>query len=351
MKKLLFSVLIYSLFITSCDENSGGPEESGYDRQPYLTAYADNYIVPKYSSYLDKVSNLMVLAEQYKQESTDLGTLRASMLEAWKEWQYVAFLDFGPASDKGLLAQSNTYPTNTDRIEANISKDSYKLSAVSNYTAKGYPALDYLLFTKEEHTQSEKEYIYELSKDLYQLTEATSKAWEDYRDIFVEADGNDVGSSLGLMINSFNQYLERDFRNGKLAIPLGWKTGGTVMPSHTEAYYSGASNVLLVEGSKALKAFFMNNNDGTSSKSLQDMIAAVGTRFQSGNLPESVEADLDVMIEESAELKNPVAESLISDYYAVDEAFVASKKLVVQFKSNIPSALGVMITYQDNDGD
>jgi len=351
---VLFCWLSVLLSITACVEDDQPTDGShGFERQPYLADYAENVIIPGYKQYLESLTELQSAANDY-QTDDNLAFLKECVLKSWYKWQYIAFYNFGPALENGILAQTNTYPTNITRVESNISADAYKLGSVSNYAAKGFPALDYLLFSKDQHTTAERKYIKDLVDDLTSLADKVVDEWSQDSEVeaFISRDGNDVGSSLGLMINAFNQYLERDFRNGKIAIPIGWQSGGTILTDHIEGYYSGDSKELLLHGAKGIRAFYNNiSPEGIDKLGIKEMLETIGTRYQDGNLTDEVENDIQYLIESIENINAPMDELLLEGSDDLNTIYVATKKLVVQFKSNIPSALGVMITYQDNDGD
>ena len=87
------------------------------------------------------------------------------------------------------------------KIESNIQNNGYNLDAASNYSAKGLPVLDYLLF----HT-SQSELLIELMdearvtymKDCFDMMSRVAyvvNGWDVYRNVFVDSEGNDQNSS------------------------------------------------------------------------------------------------------------------------------------------------------------
>ncbi|MDO1502670.1 imelysin family protein [Winogradskyella maritima] len=71
--------------------------------------------------------------------------MRASWLNAYKAWQHVELFEIGPAETVGFQLNMNIYPTDNEKIDGFIVNGSYDLSLSSNRSAKGFPALDYLL--------------------------------------------------------------------------------------------------------------------------------------------------------------------------------------------------------------
>jgi predicted lipoprotein len=352
MKNLFLFFISISILLSACEDGQQGVgTEDAFDRSTYLEYYAENIIQPAYNSYDSKLNSLVSdLSVQF--ENFDIEAARGSFKSAYIDWQKAALYNFGPALENNILAQTNTFPTDTAKINSNVSAGIYKLSSVSNYDAKGFPALDYLLFNEETLTENELNHALSIAQDMKAISAKVVNKWNgDYYNTFIERDGNDVGSSLGIMLNAFNMYLERDFRNGKLAIPLGFKTGGTPMPGKAEAYYSGFSNDLLQEGAKAIRTFYLASELDNTGKGLYGMLSDIGDRYQSGNLPDEILQATSELISNSENLSSDIGYLSTKNDPLLNDTYTSAKKLVVHFKSNIPSALGIMITYQDNDGD
>jgi len=50
-------------------------------------------------------------------------------------------------------------------------------------------------------------------------------------------------------------------------------------------------------------------------------------------------------------LSDPLSENIVNDQTQVEATYAELQKLIVLFKVDMPSRLGILITYQDNDGD
>ena len=61
-------------------------------------------------------------------------------------WQHVEMFDIGLAEVNYYKSKMNIYPTTVSRIELNIQNGNTDFNNSNNYSAQGFPALDYLLY-------------------------------------------------------------------------------------------------------------------------------------------------------------------------------------------------------------
>ena len=153
MKRIL-GVLLFLSLVWACstdndseiiDPNPGS--EVTFERSTLLTNWADNIIVPSYEAFAADLSSLSASFNTFKANASEenLSALRASWMKTYKTWQHVDMFEIGPAETVGFRLNMNIYPTDTQKIDANVSSGIYDLSLSSSRDAKGFPALDYLI--------------------------------------------------------------------------------------------------------------------------------------------------------------------------------------------------------------
>ena len=100
-----------------------------YNRRALLQNLSDNYIVPGYSGYSASVLSLESAYSVLVANPTaaNLDVLKSSYKALALNWQKVAFLEFGPAEDISLRAQTNVYPVDTSLINSNITSGSFNV--------------------------------------------------------------------------------------------------------------------------------------------------------------------------------------------------------------------------------
>ncbi len=352
-----FSIIIIALFtLHSCK----GDVEPEFDREAMLTSMASGLILPDYAQMESELGTLETSASNFttSPDASNLAILRTSFLDAYKTFQHIKLYDFGPASDFGIKAAMNTYPTDTTKINMNISSGTYTLGAAANIDAIGFPAVDYLLFfgddtqvidrfTSAPDAASAKIYLNALIQKMKDEFKPVNDQWKaSYQTTFIAANGTDVGSSLSLMFNEFVKDLEL-LKNAKIGIPSGQFSGGMPLPEFVEAIYSGHSKVLALESISALKTFF---NGGTEI-GLDDYMDFIEESQDLAVNAAAINTQFDVSISKMSALGDSFSSDIPTNFTGFTEAFQEIKKLVAQTKTDIPAALGVLITFSDTDGD
>ena len=174
---------------------------------------ADNIIVPRYSNFDNALSDLSLELNNFNNsELSSLESLQQKFIETYLAWQTVSAFEFGPAGEISVSLRSNinNFPTDESRIESNIQNNDYNLEVASNYSAKGLPALDYILFHASQDQlimeladESRVNYMKDCVSNMKSRVDYVVNAWDTYRNTFVESEGNDQNSSLSLFFNYF----------------------------------------------------------------------------------------------------------------------------------------------------
>jgi predicted lipoprotein len=350
--KLALLVALCATSFVGCKDPE--PQGDNFDREALLINWADNIIIPSYEGYLSKVEGLQLSIQEFGLETSEenLEILKTALFETYNEWQKVQAFEFGPASNRALLETTNTYPTDTVAIVEAVGSDTWMPGTPATLDNIGLPALDYLVNASELEgfTPQSIEHIERLVDYLHTETHAVIEAWEtEYRDEFVSSAGTEMGSSVGEVLNAFNQVYESSVRHQKLGLPSGISTfSQTPLPHLVEAQHAKNWSVELLRTS--LESF-ENIYLGGDGVGLDDYLISLGeTEYGAG-----LDADIKVQIEASHLaidlLEDPLAEFVVDHQSDAFEIYAELQALVVLWKVDMMSSLGVLITYQDNDGD
>ena len=361
----------FLILLSSCvDSTEQTPEQ--VDRKPLLENLADQVIIPAYTQLNTEVAalNTSISAFVNTPNTTTLAKAKADFLKAYSTWQRVEFFDFGPAFDQTLRAQANTFPTDNFSIENNVNTGTIALTSISNNNKKGFPALDFLLFgdnktdqqildlyTSDSKAQNRKNYLAAVSEDLKKVVSNVYGAWNagegNYRATFIQKDGTDVGSSLGQFINALSQSMESFTRDAKIGIPLGKRSQGILIPKNTEAYYSGNSIALASANVQGIIDAFRGatNANAAQTQSLLSYLNQLGAKYNGANLSDALDQQLQTALAKMKTIPDPYSKSLETHSNQANETYLELQKTVILVKVDLASALGILISYQDNDGD
>lgn len=358
-------IIILSGILNACD-NSGG-EVVNFDRQAMLTNYAENIIVPGYQVYQQEVANLETVVNTFTStpDADNLNAVREVFKDTYLSWQRVSFYEFGPAMDQLLRTSTNSFPADFISIDNNIASGDYNLESLSNNDAKGLPAIDYLLYGIAEgeiaivneyvNSENSRQYLIDVIADMKVRIDAVVTEWTsgEYSEDFISRDGTDVGSGLSMLVNTYNQHFERFTRDAKIGIPLGIRSSGIPIPNNVEALYSGISLQLTLANVRAIYQMYWGQSPVLSQDGIgiHDYLEALDVQFNGSTLSEEIDQRYSAAIDLLETIPPPLQTAVTDHQTAVEAAYNALQVLVVLNKVDAASAMGVTITYADNDGD
>jgi predicted lipoprotein len=362
--KLLIVLMLTVLF--SCKKKAGNDpvdETSTFNKQELLVNMADQVILPAYRNFKTSLDSLAGAYENFKASATlsDYQLLKKKLHVAYLRYQRISLPGFGPGEDAGIRINFNIFPCDTVKIRNNINSGTYNLATASNTDTKGFPALDYLFYgsgkPEAEMMQlfsntNRQKYVSDLLADMSGKINAVISAWEGtYRATFTNSLGTDVGSSIGFLVNQISYELDY-LKNFKIATPLGLRSGGTPLPANSEAYYGGQSTGYALETLNAIENFYRGRSfSGQDGKGFDDYLDHLDARHGDQALTAAISGQFASARTKLTEVGNPLSDKVITGSTPVEAAYKELVKLLVLLKTDMPSSLGVVITYQDSDGD
>jgi uncharacterized protein len=368
MKRFLniyFLLVAVVILQSSCDNDL--KKEVNFDRKGMLENIGKNIIVPNYTLLKSSVDALETsLMNFYDQPNIDkLAVAQQKFKDAYLKWQDCSIYEFGPADERILRTTVNSFPTRPDVIESNISSGTYNLGAASNLVAKGFPSIDYLLFDEAgdnsailakyqgDNATNRKAYLLAVVGDIKANVDYVYNKWTSggYLQTFINNDGTDAGSSIGFLVNQLNFDYEM-LKNEKIGIPLGKKSlDGHRFPREVEGFYSGISKDLAMTHLKAFENVFLGfgTSDGLG---FDDYLNALEAKASTNEpLTNAIINQLGKAKGTLSLVQNPLSVAIENNTQEINTAYVEIQKQVRYFKSDMPSVLGVIIQYTDNDGD
>lgn len=355
MKQL--SILLISIFaIVGCKKP---PEVTDFDRGAMLTDMSSSIIQPAYDKMSTSLTSLKLKSVNFNASPTltTLNEIKTAFNQAYLDFEACKMLNFGSMDDYGIVGAMNTYPIDSNKINSNISNGNYTLGAVDNIQAIGLPTVDFLLYHKSEleiiteftintEAANRKTYLFDICEKMENEFNLVLNEWNTSKVGFAESNGNDIGSSTSLLFNAFVKDLEL-IKNAKIGIPAGYQTAGETLPHYVESFYSAQSIDLAVANLNALKNVF----NGGELIGFDDYIRDVEGGTVENSLADNINAQFDAAIAATNAINNPFSDQVDANAAAVLEAFNEVKALLTYIKTDMSSILGLLITFQDNDGD
>ena len=368
-----YSLIFSFIFLFSCSEDNSTPASSdNYDRKELLSNLVNNIIIPAHQNFNNELQLFESTVNSFDDDRSisNLEMIQDQFIVAYRAWQYIEMFNIGYAEEIYYASKMNIYPANTTRILENINSDNVDLDGNSNqFSAQGFPAIDYLLFGLAENNiqildiysidnNSTFTYLNLLVSKMIDNTDAVIDYWETNRQDFINSTGNTSSSSLNMLANDFVYYYEKGLRANKIGIPAGVWSGE--IPQNVEAYYkSDISKILAIEGLQASTNFFKGIHFGqsqTNGEGLYDYLAYLDdTNYSDSSMFIGLQDDIldsfDNSMIKLEQLNNNFALQIETDNIKMLEAYDAIQQGVVRLKTNMLSILGISVDYYDADGD
>jgi len=361
--------LVCIVLAVACSKSGGGggtPPPTG-TKDEVLVNLGTNIILPSYQQLSASTATLdaAVTAFNASPSLTTLTAVQGAFKDAYKKWAACSEFEFGPAADQFLTTHfTNAFPTDTVLIKGNVNGAVYVIDGISNFSAQGFPALDYLLFaygndaviarfTTDAHAAGAKQYLAALSASLKTKTAAVTNAWSttggNYLAKFINATGVDAGSSLSLLLNAYVLDFDVNLQNYKIGIPIGIYGPTTLpkSPAKVEAVYSGLSDQLLIAQVQAFQNIYL----GAADKGIDDKVAATNAQKNGGSLNDAIKTQLTAVLTRMQGLPEPLSLGITNNNTTINDAFTEVRKMTVLLKVDMSSALGIKISFADDDGD
>lgn len=352
---------------TGCDPQGNSSQTSFFDREAFLSHVGDSIILPAYVDFEHQAWALHEMVSSFEDGNCTTQAIEASreqLKATYEAWQHVALYDFGPALERGLFKSTNTFPTNSDLIEGAVGDGTWTPGIPDTQDHIGLPALDYMFnhtFAEELsasiNSQPERvEHLLRLTSHLHSQAWDVLAAWESsYLDVFKASTGTEMGSSMGELLNAFNRVFENHIRQQKLGLPCGISTfSQTPLPGLVEAPFAKNWSIdLMLEAMTALETlYFGDPHHGTTDAiGLDDYLVSLGDVSYGQDLHDEISSRLQTSMQAVATMEDPLAQFVVERQADAFAVYTELQALVVLWKVDMMSALGVLITYQDNDGD
>ncbi len=350
---------------TSTGTSTGSSSQADtFDRGSILANYSENIIIPRYDTFKSSMDNLKNSIETFvnSPNSDNYDALQTNWIDSYKKWQYVEAFNISKAEEIMYGLKMNTYPVSVERTNNNIDEGKTDLTNPNDWSAQGFPGLDYMLHgiaeTKnaiiELYSSDSKygNYLITLGSVMNENTIQVVDDWTIYKDEFNSSFDNTATSAFNMMVNDFVYYFEKGLRTNKIGIPAG-RFSSTPLPDKIEAYYysknsfGNLSKTLALEARKGTEELFLGlNSDGIEGPSYKSYLDYLETEIGS-----SVKTKLEEAALRIDELQDNFLTQINENNNLMLVTFDALQTIVVNLKTDMLSNFNVAVDYTDADGD
>lgn len=358
LKKFKFFCFVALITFSACKKKKEEEKEPtpNFEKSTLLTNVGTNIILPGYELLYSKIETFETSYSLFIQDKTinNLSDARSAWKEAYLQWNKMMIYEFGPAMDYGLRAALGTFPTDTTKVLNNITNGGYVLGSVGNVDAVGFSVFDFLLFRFDalnyfqNNGTSYSNYGTEIIQKMKNEVSSVLSNWNStYLNTFKTSTGTESTSSFSLFVNEFNRSYEIS-KWTKIGIPIGKQSLGIARPEYIEARNSAYSIDLLLQNMKAMKQIFNGDTDNSSGGvGFDDYLNAL----DKATLTTSINSQFSSIISDIEAISATFEVTMNSSPQTLDALYTKVHNLTIAIKTDMAAAFGVMITYQDNDGD
>ena len=331
-----------------------------------LENIAQNVILPYHQQFAQSARDLQnaTLALQQTPTEQTLELAQTAWRNANHAWQHATLFQVGGLELMILHNQISKTPSNTGFIESFIAEaDTIDAAFIESTgsTARGLPALEYLLFDPAGNDgvlaalrgdARRLAYVVALAENITQKADALVDFWSpdggNQAGVFAAADdkGGKVSGSINLLTNemiALSELAVRDY----LAAPLGLLSGGEPDPTLVQAFRSQDSLAQIKSHVEALERTFT----GADGLGFDDYLDFMRATYGYGLLSTHIEKQLADTLDALNAIELPLSEAVLETPELVQAAYDEARLLVIAFKVDMGGHLGVTVTFSDSDGD
>ncbi|UJR79367.1 imelysin family protein [Sandaracinus amylolyticus] len=346
-------VLVVALVATACviiSSNAGG-----VDRAPVLRDSAEIVIVPGYRALAAEAVTLRESLDTLcaAPDAESLEGARTAFRTTSRAWERTLPWAIGPIVDERIEGDIAFWPTRPTTIESSLASattiDDAWVDGLGA-TAKGLPALEYLLFERDAVLEDARRCAYAaaLGAHLARTTQRLVAAWEGgYTESFATAGRGSTAwrtqlDALSAMLTEMIASVQTT-KMTKLGVPLGNEAGGVPQPSAVELPYAHVSIDAMIATLEGLRALWLVEG----GEGLDEWV-----RERDPALADRVLVEIDAAIAALRAIPEPLSTYVQSgDLTAGETAFTALRALERTLATDVSGAIALSVMFTDNDGD
>ncbi|MBK7824131.1 imelysin family protein [Nannocystis sp.] len=340
LRPVLTALSLGTLLFAAC-----GPADSA--RRDLLAYLADEVIEPRQAE-LAQAAVTLAGATRSLCSSGEPGPARTAWLALRAHWGVTAAFAFGPVIDQAQAGPLDYWPVRSDTIEAAITGapaaiDGAYIDGLGT-SAKGMPALEYLLFAPPTPTGPRCDYAVALADDIERRCAEIAAAWHDEHAEALRNAGHGSAvypseqAGLDAVVNATIENLYRVVKT-KLDRPLGNLTGSDPDGSLVESRFSD-------NGHNDIAA----NLDGFERAYVHEGLASL-VAAKNPDLDQRIVDQLATARIALTAVPRSLQDAVVDQRGAVQTLRDEVDALRRLIKLDVASLLGVTLSLSDNDGD
>ena len=257
---------------------------------------------------------------------------------------------YGPLGGDDATEQLETFPADTTLVSGFLRGDAGYDPASPPTSDRGFAAIEFALFRHADTlslASAGAEYLRRQGELAVAQLTTLDTDWREAEAFSID-EGTSAGSAFSVVVNSVSRQLE-DARRERLGEPFGIATLEIPVPQAVEAPYSRQSTELLLESISASRRALT----AESAPSARGLLAYLEEHRnpEARALATDIEAAYAELVDAVLAIPGPIAQAVIDERAAVQRAYAAFSRQVINLKTDLPAVTCVAITYVDNPSD
>lgn len=341
-------------------------EGAGDTRRTLLERWSSELIVPLYADFEQRSEEVATALDALCAAPSDatLAAARAAWESAREPLKRAEVFAFGPYSrpEFRIGPKLDSWPARPEEAEQWIAGtnpvDAATLASLGIWH-KGLPLIEYFLFSPEASAQPQLEnarrceYLRSTGAELVSRAHEIHLAWAPEGDDFANqlSGAGRTSTAWRTLKDAFSEVVNRmgftleNVRRDKLGRPLGDMTGGLAQPEVTESRFSGRSVRDILDNLAGIEVLYF----GDAERNLPGVSSYAAERGE--NFDAQFRAALDGSRAALEAVNVPLTEAVSTEADRVREASAKLQELQTLIQTQLISALGLSLSFNDNDGD
>lgn len=360
---------LVSAALLAAASGCGGAED--YDAKPALDDLVHIVMLPTLSDVQTRSADLSTAAAALADDPTEQSLSAAQ--DAWRAarspWRGADSFAFGPVVDQDLAGAIDWWPAKPETIEEKITAGAtIDVAYVESLgtSARGFMAMEYLLFDSTagdaailsalqgEPGAKRRAFVLALAQSVAAKTETLRLAWDEEGgkyalEITQAGEGSKAFTTQKAAVDELvNQMVFQadTLLNARIGKPAGKSSGGEPLPDTEESWRSDNSLADMLSSLGSIESIYQGKYGDQDGLGMTDLVrarsAAVDDRVQGAF------ADARKKIEA---IPPPFRTAVVDHAAEVDAAFEATRTLKRALATEVVSALGSTLRFNDADGD
>lgn len=342
-----------------------------YDAKPVLLDLVQDVMLPVLSDVAARSKDLSTAADALAADPTEetLSATQAAWRAAREPWRRTDAFSFGPVVDQGLGASIDWWPAKPATIDEKIASGAAGGAAYIDSlgtSAKGFMALEYLLFDSAagdgavlaalsgDTGAPRRAFAAALAANLAGKTEALRLAWDEaggkYALEVTEAgEGSRAFTTRKAAVDELvNQMVFQadTLLNARIGKPAGKSSGGDPLPDTEESPRSDNSLADMLASLGGLSAIYEGKYGDADGLGLSDLVKA-----RSPAVDDRVRQAFGEARSRIEAIPPPFRTAIFDHEAEVTAAYESTRKLKRELATEVVSALGSTLRFNDADGD